>query len=327
MPFDFSQPAYKNFRSIAAERTTPIVAWIGSGLSAPLGLPTWATLRTGLLDAAESKLNTFEENPSAQERTKGLVARAGLEPDNWLAFDLLRTALGSTTYRESIRNVLYRAVTGAIPSAYLDLWRLRLSGVINLNLDRLATRAYTQAKPGVALVEFNGSQTANWLHVLKTTHPFIVNMHGISDDASSWVLTRRELQSLFNTAGYDEFIVSCLSTRAILFLGISADDVAVGGHLERMAKRGIDTGSHYWLTHRTDIATDDWAERVGISVIRYDAAGNDHSAITEFFDDVLSFLPADSVPAPVTLPVKSVSVLPSPKDLLLERMRIRFESA
>jgi serine/threonine protein kinase len=172
--------------------------------------------------------------------------------------------------------------------------------------------------PGVAPVEFNGGQTANWLHALKTPHPFIVNMHGITEDVSSWVLTKAELTHLFDTPGYDEFIVSCLSTRTVLFLGISADDVAVGGHLERIANRRIDTGTHYWLTDRTDAATDQWAERVGISAIRYDATENDHSAIAEFFADVLSFLPTDEVPAPVTLPVAPVTALLPPKELRRE---------
>ena len=318
MPLDRSQPAYLSFRSLAAERTNPIVAWIGSGLSVPAGLPTWPRLRTALLEAARHKVDSFRQDSQEQQRLQSRIERAEKTPDYWLAFDMLHRLLGQTTYREAIRAALSPAMTASIPPTYIDLWRLRLGGLINLNLDRLATRAFTRMHPGVAPIEFNGSQTASWLHALKTPHPFIVNMHGIAEDVSSWVLTKEELTSLFETPGYDEFIVSCLSTRTVLFVGISADDIAVGGHLERIANRNIDTGTHYWLTDRTDVATDKWAERVGISVIRYDAPGNDHSAVAEFFADILSFLPADEVPAPVTLPVDTVTPLPPPKELRRE---------
>jgi serine/threonine protein kinase len=320
MAFDFSQPAYENFRSLAAERTSAIVAWVGSGLSAPAGLPTWPGLRRRLFDAAEKKVNSFDpdEDINQLQRFKRLMEHAESEPNHWIAFELFKKVLGMTSYRESIRSALNPAVTGEIPDGYMNLWKLRLSGLINLNLDRLATRAYTGSRPGKALQEFSGCETANWLHALKTTHPFIVNMHGILDDASSWVITKSELQSLFNTPAYDEFIVSCLSTRTILFLGIGVDDVAVGGHLERMARNSVDIGTHYWLTDRRDITTDRWAEKVGVSIIRYDSTGNDHSAVREFFDNILTFIPADDTPAPVAFRLPSENSLPTPKELRRE---------
>ncbi len=263
------------------------------------------------------KIESFDpdEDINSLNRLKRLLERAESEPNNWTAFDMFKRVLGNTSYRECIRSSLSPAVTGTIPQGYLNLWRLRLSGIINLNLDRLATRAYTRMKPGKALVEFNGCETANWLHALKQTHPFIVNMHGICDDASSWVITRSELQSLFSTPAYDEFIVSCLASRTILFLGISADDIAVGGHLERMARKGADFGTHYWLTDRRDLRTDRWAERSGVSIMRYDSTGNDHSAIGEFFSDILAFIPADDAAAPVAFHVPVRSALPTSKEL------------
>jgi len=47
--FDTTQKAYTDFRDIAKERTTPIMAWIGSGLSVAAGGPTWLTLRERLI--------------------------------------------------------------------------------------------------------------------------------------------------------------------------------------------------------------------------------------------------------------------------------------
>ena len=319
MSFDRLQPSYIDFRAVAAERTTPIIAWTGSGLSAPAGLPTWPTLRNKLIATAESKAASFEESEHDRQRLSTLIERAMTTSDNWLAFDILRRALGPTSYRQTIRDVLAPATTAPIPPAYMEIWKLHFSGVINLNLDRLATRAFTEARPGIAPKEFNGSQTANWLHILKSTHPFIVNMHGIAEDLSSWVLTKEELQSLFETPGYREFLASCFATSTILFIGLSADDVSVGGHLERFASYGIDTGTHYWLTSRIDTATDEWAERVGVRIIRYNAPENDHSAVSEFFEDIRTFLPTEDPPKPVALPVAPpIASLPAPKELRRE---------
>ena len=316
MAFNREQPAHVRFRALAAERTSPLVAWIGSGLSVPAGLPTWSALRAILVAEARRKIETLDHD--SHQRQKGKVDTSASVADYWLAFDLLRSVLGATTYRQVIREVLGPASTAAVPHAYSQLWRLRLNGIINLNLDRLATKALTKQRPGIAPLEFTGHQVATWMHVLKSPHPFIINIHGITEDVSSWIFTRDDLKALFETPGYNDFLVSCLATRTVLFVGLSTDDVAVGGHLERLASRGVETGPHYWLTSRTDAETDAWAERVGVSVIRHDPDGNSQGAIDEFFDDILGYVPADDLAQPVTIPVPAVDALPSPAELRRE---------
>ena len=90
------------------------------------------------------------------------------------------------------------------------------------------------------------------------------------------------------------FVQSCLATTTILFLGVSANDRAVGGHLEALTKAGIDTGSHYWLTHRSDMDTDTWAEQAGIQIIRYEQ----HSDVVGFFEDIIQYVPNEGPPPP-----------------------------
>src|SRR5699024_9096788 len=99
--------------------------------------------------------------------------------------------------------------------------------------------------------------------------PFIANLHGNVEQVGTWIFTQTDLARLLRAPGYLNFIRSCISTNAILFLGITADDRAVGGHLEWFAKNGINTGPHFWLTHRRDTETDRWAEGADIRVIRY----------------------------------------------------------
>ncbi|MBX9904020.1 MAG: protein kinase [Burkholderiales bacterium] len=106
-------------------------------------------------------------------------------------------------------------------------------------------------------------------------------------------------------------------------LGLTAEDRAVGGHLEWLSKNGISTGPHFWLTDRQDQDTDSWAEQSGIRIIRYSNKNNDHAEVDEFFKALISFIPKDEVDD--LKPVVSASYLyesptdlPPPDDLILK---------
>ena len=227
-------------------------------------------------------------------RLKSAADHAEKEANCWIAFQILRDKLGSSSYRSAIREVLQPALTAPCPKAYHYIWKVGVAGVLNLNLDRLATKALGEVFPGRLPTEFSGRDAGKFLHSLKSPRPFVANLHGIGDDESTWVFTKSDLKYLRQSDGYQPFILSCLATTTTLFLGISADDIAAGGHIEALTHAGIDTGSHYWLTNRVDLETDTWAEQAGIQIIRY----HNHSEIIEFFEDVLRFVPDDGPASP-----------------------------
>ena len=231
----------------------------------------------------------------------GQLKIAQEEKNYWVAFEILKNALGSTSYKAALREVLGAADKASVPKAYEVLWNLRIGGILNLNLDRLATRAYTSLNKDKQIVEFSGKDCGNFIHMFKSTLPFIANLHGHSADASTWVLTSPELRGLSASQGYRTFINTCISSRTILFLGISAQDTAVGGHLERLAKQNIDTGQHFWVTHRSDEAQEKWAESVGIRIIYYNG-DNNHEELHKILNDLLKFVPQEESQAP---PVQS----------------------
>jgi serine/threonine protein kinase len=315
MSFDASQPAHVAFRNLVAERTSPIVAWVGSGLSAAAGLPTWSQLKSALFQAWEKKAASL--HPGERDREKSALKTASVESNYWVAFELLQRGLGNTTFRDVIREQFREAPRVPVPQTYRELWRLRLSGLLNLNLDRLATRAFVETNPSAAPLEYNGFDVANVLGILKNPRPFLVNLHGHSEDTSTWVLTKPQLVALTKSRGYGEFLRTCLATRTVLFLGIGADDVAVGGHVEALARLTGDMGTHYWVTDRRDSETDRWAERNQIRVIRYEAGDGAHPQLDGFFRDLGSYLPIDEVPPPVVLSaeVKISEEMESPRDL------------
>ena len=322
MSFNTEQYSHQALRSIIAEKTSKLVCWVGSGLSADANLPTWPQLKKRLVKQLREKANDILEVDSRS--LMSAASSAEQEANYWTAFQILKKNLGPSSYRSAIRDALRPALTAACPKTYHYIWKLRAAGVLNLNLDRLATKALGEVPPGRLPTEFSGRDAGMYLHSLKSPQPFVANLHGIGDDESTWVFTKHDLRGLLRSQGYQTFIRSCLATTTTLFLGISADDIATGGHIAALTQAGIDTGPHYWLTNRADLKTDTWAEHAGIQIIRY----NNHSEIIDFFEDILRFVPDDGPsPPPVVLGSSSEhqeSLLPSPENLLtLEAEQIR----
>ena len=296
MAFNTDQPPYRRLRSILAEKTSKVVVWTGSGVSTDAGLPTWPELRNCLLGHLREKAATMTEDASRSLRSA--ADRAERSTNYWVAFDILRKKLGRASFRDAIRESLQPALTSQCPSTYKSIWKLGVAGILNLNLDRLATRALSEVTPTKQSTEFTGRHAGEFLHSLKNPRPFVANLHGTADEASSWVFTKSDLKKLLASTEYQTFIRSCLATTTTLFVGISANDIAAGGQIEALTKAGLDVGAHYWLTDRKDLKTDQWAEESGIQLIRYE----NHIDIRDFFEDILTFVPSDGPhPPPVVL--------------------------
>jgi len=319
MVFDTTQPAYTGFRNILKERTENVVAWVGAGLSAPAGIPSWQELRSRLCNTLRSKASEIEDDSK-----QGLLTQAGAAEGVdrlWTAFQILKGSLGNASYRDAIREELRHASSCNVPTGYLRLWQLGVSGIVTLNIDRLATRAYNHVFSGRSIPEFIAGHASGLMHLLRSPEAFIANLHGVVENADSWVFTDNDLQALFHSRGYRNFVSTCLQSRVVLFIGITADDLAVGGHLANLISMGIDCGSHYWLTDRCDGETDRWAESCGIRVIRYRNVDGGHSEVEEFFEDLRQFMPEEEEPAPIISGVdtgSSPGILP-PRELEVAR--------
>lgn len=278
----------------------------------------WAALKQQLLSTLRRKVESYAE----PDRTAAVARITAIvnQPNPWIAFDMLKRDLGKASYRDTVREAVRPAETAPAPAAYRHLWELRIRGLMNLNIDRLATKAFIETNNRNPL-EFTGCQGTRLGYLLREPRAFIINLHGHADDVNSWVFTKSELDQLRKDVGYKDFVRSVLYSNVVLFLGISADDLAVGGHLEALRRGNQDAGTHFWVTSRSDSATDRWAERVGIRVIRYDATDGNHDALEEMFQDLLSYVPPED--PPVNEPVVShtaVSVhlkeLPTPAELV-----------
>lgn len=292
MSFDVTQPAYLALREAALPDIHRLVIWCGAGLSRPAGIPSW----TGLRQALEKNLRSHARQLGDRDR-RSLEKRLDYfqgETNPWVAFGFIQRQLGPTTYRETIREHLSAGSTASIPPAYLKLWQLRVAGMVNLNLDPLALRAHSEIHPGKRIVPFTGNNIGTHTHVLHNPNtPFLCHLHGQDTDVSTWVFTHDELSALMKSEPYHDFIRSILTSFTVLFIGLSADDVAVGSHLESMVNKGTDFGAHYWVTDRNTRETERWAEAASIRTIYYRVTGNEHSELEQMIDELIQYVPHD----------------------------------
>ena len=317
MPFDTSQDAYQAFRSFYSERPRSTIAWVGAGVSKACGLPLWDEL------AEELRKTADETAKHADAQEAGRIASLLTETDNtkdmWSRFKLLNKALGQTTYRDKVRQALDSTNASSSASILKLLTATRFRGIISLNLDRLISQAFASEGKAAGLIELTGKQIPDFLWALNRSERFICQMHGNIEQHRSWVFTKEELRAIMQLPGYLEFVNSCLITHTILFVGITADDVAAGGHLANLAERDLVTGTHYWLTNRNDPSTRAWAESSGIRIINY----QEHADVLEFLADINSFTPSEPEASPVApdisprgTSVEQCGSFPSSADLL-----------
>jgi eukaryotic-like serine/threonine-protein kinase len=125
MAFLTAQPSHQALRNIVAERTRPLLAWVGAGLSKPAGMPTWGDLRDTLVEALRLKAAAMDSSGAGKARA--LADHAARENNLWHAFELLHEGLQPASFRDQIRTALQPAVRVDVPEAYRLLWQLPIA--------------------------------------------------------------------------------------------------------------------------------------------------------------------------------------------------------
>ena len=216
---DLEQPSFKELAALYAEGIGRLVFWGGAGLSMPAHLPDWLGLRDSLIRVARSKATTMERVDS--ERLRARLAGVLLLQDIWSAFDVLYDVLERTSFSSEIR-VLFQSVESCpVPQIYEDVWKLDIDGFVTLNIDGFASRGCVSSRK-VKPTEFQGKRCGPWLRALKARKPFVINLHGVLDDPSSWVFRSRDVSDLQTKADYNTLISNLFGSKTVVFVGISA---------------------------------------------------------------------------------------------------------
>lgn len=319
MGFNEKNPSFQQLRSIIAERRSPIVFWIGAGVSADAGLPSWAELRSKLTEAALEDLLDWTEEDDAQAAENKLDDSKDSD-DLWKSFELIREILGWTSYKERIRELLALPDRILVPELHKMIWSVpNVRGVVSLNIDGLEGRACKEAGLDEDVTEFVGKKIGSHCHLIQHKKPFIARLHGHHADATSWVFTESDLKSLTSNGSYTTSVQSLFTNYTVIFLGISADDVAAGGFLKSMSDFGVDTGAHFWITDRTDRNTREWSDKAGLQRVSYKVEEDtSHTEVLlSMFDNIKAHISHDTQPNPIEYSGEEKDTIQSPEELNL----------
>lgn len=301
-PLKFSNPnfIYRDLLDAWKSRVRPVVIWAGAGLSAPAKLPNWEALQKALVEEAENYTNSLSPD-QAKEKQSFLKSIKSID-NPWIVFEKLELILGKTNFEASIRRNLNHALKCQVPKIYTELWKLGVNGIITLNIDRLASRAYSEAQTKNSLIERNGFDCKALISAINSANNerFIANLHGAFEDPNTWVFTESKRKALFHDERYKEFVRDTLKYCTVIFLGVSAHDIAIADHLNRITHDGL--GTHcYWITNETGHTPLDIIEKSGIRFISYKNDDGNHAQLNNFLEDIRSFTPsADGCPSSTT---------------------------
>lgn len=299
-----------------SERSRPIVFWTGAGLSAPT-LPSWTGLRDQLLSFVKDRAKNL--NPTDQARQMAEHSQIKGSTDLWLQFERLENTIGREAYVRRIKEVLAISERAAIPTAQTRLWEMQPAGIVTLNLDLFTQRAAeSHPKRSLPIAIIPGKFNEH-LNILKERRPFIAYPHGHIDDPQSWTFSKSDLANRLGDSKYVEWLTILFRASTIVFVGISADDVALGSPVDRIVSNSIPLSGHYWITARDDIAADDWAGQHGINVIRYDNKSGKHTELLQLLQELSAPVRAEDPKKEQPIFLRSIgsmpAVFPSPEEL------------
>lgn len=316
MTFNRNNGNLSHLRDIISEHRSPIVYWIGSGASLDAELPDWSGLRNILSNDALEYLAS--ENPKNAAELESALNTAANTTDFWQSFDILKEIVGPTNYKASINRIFRKADTAEATLLHRLIWRQKgVVGIVSLNIDCLESKAHRAERPLESIDEFIGRDINNHIPTIKERRSFIARLHGRHTDSSSWVFTKEDLKKLLKKDAYKTAVKSIFLSYTVVFIGISADDIAAGGFLEELTSIGIDPGAHFWITSRNDIKAREWSDSAGILRIPYTINTNEThtSVINEIFNYIDSYVSKDKTAPPISYIDTPQNTLPSLTDI------------
>lgn len=314
---EITEHTFRRLKTLHAEERRNFVAWIGSGLSARAGIPTWPELITFLSQAANHKLE-FIPDKSEREKTRSLISISKHSHDSWEKIEYLKKALGAPDFESVVKSAIEKQESFPTPEIYRKVWRLNIDGIISLNIDDFAERAFVEIYRRPLETIENSNHIGAKASIFRNPSHFLLYLHGKISSPSGWVFTKPDLDMLMGNTAYIDTIKSLVMTKTIIFLGMSADDVAVGSHLTRIKQNGIDVSDHFWITSRSDREANEWAKSSGVQIINY--TDNDkkdrHYGVDIILDELVNFRSSEVIPRPIQSHIAPIDAEP-PQNFLL----------
>ena len=203
-------------------------AWcfVGAGVSADAGLPSWGQLLHRVREAVDGLTPTV---PVDSEILEQAVATGNLP----LAFQILEESFGRSTLTGAVQASIESRLPGPLGEMVIDL---PFAGYITSNYDRLLETGLAN-RPGWVSVGNSGSEVRK---VSGDVQNLVWHLHGdetMTEDRSHLVITRSDYDSLYlDEAPAMKQLQGLLSHRRIVFLGFSFVDDDLVALLKRVGR-------------------------------------------------------------------------------------------
>ena len=217
-----------------------VVPFIGSGMSAPSGLPTW------------SNFLRFVRKFSPARKTEGLRLLSAHALERLLikgsfeeAVDRLMKSMNTRLFNERVAHDLSLDDAKEVRGAILLLPYIFPKLVLTINLDQILERLYNEADLafGERLVAANIHQ---FRALMAGSSSMLLKLHGDSQSVAGRVLNSQEYDNAYGTNGTVRTELELIfRTKVLLFLGCSLNDDRFVQIITEMADQDPDIPKHY----------------------------------------------------------------------------------
>ncbi|WP_224361488.1 SIR2 family NAD-dependent protein deacylase [Hyalangium versicolor] len=191
------------------------VVFVGAGLSAGAGLPTWGALLEMGIDEVVRSLPEGEEH---QDELRELVKRGKLLE----VAEFCRDKLGPAYHQFLTEKV--RGDQATLPATHDVLMQLPFSAWVTTNYDKLLERAYSKVLGGYPRT-LTHKDTEPLGRLLFEGGRFILKAHGDIDRPDTVVLTSHDYSEIIHAnPAFNEAFSGLLLSKALFFVGYSLSD-------------------------------------------------------------------------------------------------------
>ncbi|MFL5344976.1 MAG: SIR2 family protein [Hyalangium sp.] len=279
------------------------VVFVGAGLSAGAGLPTWKGL---LLKGIDELVGSLPEGESHQEELRNLVEYGKLLE----VAEFCKDKLGAA-YHQFLTDQV-RGDQAQVPAAHDVLMHLPFSAWVTTNYDKLLERAYSHRKGGFPKT-LTHMDTEALGRLLFDGGEFILKAHGDIDRPETVVLTSRDYSEIIHAnPAFNEAFTGLLLTKALFFVGYSLSDPDFRLLMDRQLThfKGFVPERYALMTGVGPVEQDVLWRTARIRIISYENQSKQHAEVLQFLEALKAAVLA--VPAPQAGGVKMGIPAPAP---------------
>lgn len=315
------QTAFKRFLDLYSQQTRKLIVFCGAGASKEAGLPDW----DGLVKKVREEL---VQPIYRSEESKRKISKFDLEDDFWTKLSLAKEITGEN-YFTIIESILSSQANP--PSFFRNIWNLRVSGLITMNLDGLAQKGFVERHSRLPHL-YTGREAFHAKNAfIDDASPTIVELHGNIEKRSSWILTKEDYESLSGDPAYSQFLRNIFANSIVLIYGLSAGDASVTGQLRYLKETKTANGQYFLLKRAPATDADrELSVTLGIQPIYIPDKESWESGFGKFSQYVGSYKSKEPPPSIVLSATAGEDELPEVTELLSltpDEVRRRLNSA